>query len=68
MVSDRCTTVCLWIVLGTLYPSYVVAFQLVVTLDIASHWFQMYSSLLDGKESHKRATSNPIIAWYYQKV
>ena len=28
MVSDRCTTMCLWVYLGSVYPSYTVVFQL----------------------------------------
>lgn len=68
MVSDRCTTICLLVICAQFYPSYAVAAQLIITLDIASHWFQMYSTMLQGRESHKSENLHPLLAWYYQKV
>eukprot|EP00042_Codosiga_hollandica_P033943 m.233343 g.233343 ORF g.233343 m.233343 type:complete len:264 (-) comp54290_c0_seq5:132-923(-) len=53
MVSDRCTTVALAVTCAQLHPQYTVAFQLFIILDIASHWIHMYSSLLQGSQSHK---------------
>lgn len=42
MVSDRCTTLCLMMTCSLFYPQYMIALQLLATLDISSHWFQMY--------------------------
>lgn len=38
----RCATLCLMLVLSYFYPDYMLCFQLLILLDIFSHWFQMY--------------------------
>ncbi|XP_068647362.1 CDP-diacylglycerol--inositol 3-phosphatidyltransferase 1-like isoform X2 [Aristolochia californica] len=52
MVTDRVSTACLLVVLSQLYQPGLV-FLLLLALDISSHWFQMYSTFLTGKASHK---------------
>ncbi len=61
---------CLILVLGFFYPQALFVFQLVVALDISSHWIQMYSSLIHGENSHKITdlAANPIMRLYYWKV
>lgn len=53
MVTDRFTTACLLVMLAHLYPRYMVIFQLLTSLDLASHYIQMYSALILGATSHK---------------
>lgn len=69
MVTDRCSTLCLILVLGYFYPSWLFVFQLLVALDITSHWVQMYSSLIQGESSHKVTdlSANPIMRLYYTR-
>ena len=44
--------------------------QVLVALDISSHWIQMYSSLVLGETSHKVTdlSANPIMRYYYKRV
>ncbi|KAI0318636.1 CDP-diacylglycerol-inositol 3-phosphatidyltransferase [Amylostereum chailletii] len=66
MVTDRCTTSCLLCYLSSAYPTYAVAFQFLISLDFASHYMHMYSSLLTGSRSHKLVTSEVSrILWLY---
>lgn len=66
MVTDRASTTCLCIVLANFYPEYILWFTSLVTLDMFSHWFHMYASLLQGLGSHKTVT-NPLLFFYYKK-
>ena len=66
MVTDRASTTCLCVVLANFYPQYTLAFTALVTLDMFSHWFHMYASLLQGIGSHKEVTS-PLLRFYYWK-
>ena len=50
MVTDRTSTACLCLVLSRLYPQHVPGFAGLITLDLFSHWFQMYASLAAGGE------------------
>ncbi|XP_031381498.1 CDP-diacylglycerol--inositol 3-phosphatidyltransferase 1-like isoform X3 [Punica granatum] len=52
MVTDRISTACLLVILSNVYRPGMI-FLLLLALDIASHWFQMYSTFLSGKVSHK---------------
>ncbi|KAK3808405.1 MAG: CDP-alcohol phosphatidyltransferase-domain-containing protein [Benniella sp.] len=67
MVTDRCTTACLLCFLASAYPTYALVFQLLIALDVSSHYMHMYSSLTSGATSHKKIseTSNPILKAYY---
>jgi len=67
MVSDRMATAGLLIVLSHLYPSLWIGFVGLCILDLASHWFQMYSTLLEHRKSHKDASKSGlfIVNFYY---
>ncbi|KAI0065438.1 CDP-diacylglycerol-inositol 3-phosphatidyltransferase [Artomyces pyxidatus] len=66
MVTDRCTTSCLLCYLSSAYPDYALAFQFLISLDFASHYMHMYSSLVTGSRSHKLVTSDVSrILWLY---
>lgn len=67
MVTDRASTTCLCIVLGRLYPDWIIGFTSLVMLDMGSHWYHMYASLLLGSSSHKEVES-PFLRLYYWKV
>ena len=64
---SRCSTTCLIMVLCPFYPQYMFWLQLLVALNISSHWIQMYSSLIRGETSHKVTdpSANPILRLYY---
>jgi CDP-diacylglycerol--inositol 3-phosphatidyltransferase len=42
MVTDRCCSAGLILVLSHLYPKYILVFVLLAALDLASHYAQMY--------------------------
>lgn len=71
MVTDRLATTGLCLVLSVAYPAYYLPLVLLVTLDIGSHWLQMYVGLLfqGGGGNHKdvSATANPLLRLYYTK-
>jgi len=54
MVTDRCCTVCLQVFLAQGFPRYSMLFQLLISLDLSSHYIHMYSSLASGSSSHKK--------------
>jgi len=67
MVTDRCSTAGLLMVLAQFYSNYQFVFQFIVVLDIASHWVQVYSNLLAGNLSHKKVaeSGNFFLRLYY---
>lgn len=67
MVTDRASTTCLCVVLAQYYPKHVLALTALVTIDMFSHWFHMYASLLIHSRSHKTVT-NPLLRFYYRKA
>ncbi|KAK4284860.1 hypothetical protein QN277_001638 [Acacia crassicarpa] len=52
MITDRISTACLLVILSQVYKPGLIFLSL-LALDIASHWLQMYSTFLLGKDSHK---------------
>ncbi|KAI5388324.1 CDP-diacylglycerol-inositol 3-phosphatidyltransferase, variant 2 [Lathyrus oleraceus] len=66
MVTDRISTACLLVVLSQLYKPGLIFLSL-LALDIGSHWFQMYSTFLAGKASHKdvKDSTNWLFRAYY---
>ena len=54
MVTDRCTTGCLLCFLSSAYPEYTFIFQILISIDLASHYIHMYSTLNQGVASHKK--------------
>ncbi len=66
MVTDRLATTGLLMLLAMLYPRYHIVFIGLVFLDIFSHWFQMYSTLLLGASTHKDTSSRSwLVSFYY---
>ncbi|CAH3103830.1 unnamed protein product [Porites lobata] len=66
MLTDRCVTTALLVILGLFYPKYIFIFQMLICLDIASHWIHVQSSLLKGGASHKDVDNNTILRIYYE--
>ncbi|XP_046840721.1 CDP-diacylglycerol--inositol 3-phosphatidyltransferase-like [Xenia sp. Carnegie-2017] len=64
MLTDRCASACLILMLSNFYPTYRVVFQFLISLDISSHWLHMYSSLIKGDQTHK-TSSNFFLKLYY---
>eukprot|EP00936_MAST-01D_sp_MAST-1D-sp1_P002585 g2585.t1 len=72
MVTDRCSTACLLMVLGHLYAKEghgglaLLFFSLLMTLDIFSHWLHMYASA-KLREHHKTTDTSQgwILRAYY---
>lgn len=67
MLTDRCATMCLMGALCYFYPKYMLFFQFSMFVDIISHWFHFYGSLMKGASSHKQLdlSANPILRHYY---
>eukprot|EP00240_Pyramimonas_obovata_P007760 CAMPEP_0118933560 /NCGR_PEP_ID=MMETSP1169-20130426/12057_1 /TAXON_ID=36882 /ORGANISM="Pyramimonas obovata, Strain CCMP722" /LENGTH=151 /DNA_ID=CAMNT_0006876341 /DNA_START=75 /DNA_END=527 /DNA_ORIENTATION=+ len=67
MVSDRMATTAFLVILSHLYPAYWLLFVFLSILDLASHWVQMYSSLIDKRKSHKDASKSGLflVNFYY---
>eukprot|EP00850_Spirogloea_muscicola_P019021 SM000181S03546 [mRNA] locus=s181:178264:181718:- [translate_table: standard] len=63
----RVSTAALLVVLTHLYKSWFGVLVLLLGLDIASHWLQMFSSLLSSKLTHKDVADNDlaILRLYY---
>ena len=53
MVTDRSTTAGLICYLASVYPSFMIFFQILLGLDLSSHYMHMYASLTSGAVSHK---------------
>ncbi|AMD21946.1 HFR091Wp [Eremothecium sinecaudum] len=53
MVTDRSTTNALICFLCLIYPKLTPLFQVLIALDLSSHYMHMYASLSCGEESHK---------------
>ncbi len=41
MLTDRCATMCLLVVLCLFYPAFTFLFQLSMCIDIVSHWIHV---------------------------
>eukprot|EP00873_Tetraselmis_striata_P003046 jgi/Tetstr1/423310/TSEL_014008.t1 len=66
MVTDRVATSGLLMVLCIVYPDGLLLFQLLLILDIFSHWLQMYAASLTGV-THKDAESKSWLVRIYYK-
>ncbi|KAI8343881.1 CDP-alcohol phosphatidyltransferase-domain-containing protein [Chlamydoabsidia padenii] len=62
MVTDRCTTTCLLCFLSLRNQSWTILFQFLISLDFASHYMHMYSSMTEGSSSHKKIAEGG--SWY----
>ena len=60
MVTDRCTTACLLVFLSSAWPRWAILFQVLISLDLASHYIHMYATLSMGgqDQSHKQVDKN----------
>ncbi|EDK47506.1 hypothetical protein LELG_05687 [Lodderomyces elongisporus NRRL YB-4239] len=67
MVTDRCATSSLIVYLAIIYPRFTVIWQLLVSLDLASHYIHMYGMLSAGSLSHKNveASQSKLLNLYY---
>lgn len=67
MVTDRSTTSGMMCYLCMAYPEYAVIFQVLLAIDISSHYMHMYASLTEGATSHKQvsAESSKLLHLYY---
>ncbi|ODV92143.1 hypothetical protein CANCADRAFT_82729 [Tortispora caseinolytica NRRL Y-17796] len=67
MVTDRCTTSSLICFLCTVYSQYTIFFQLLVSLDLASHYMHMVAMTHRGASSHKKVDrkQSRILNLYY---
>lgn len=69
MVTDRCTTTCLLVFLAQAFPRWSIVFQLLISLDLASHYMHMYATLSMGgsARSHKNVdeSRNWLLKQYY---
>jgi phosphatidylglycerophosphate synthase len=67
MVTDRVATNALVIILSHLYPKHTPYFIVLCCLDLGSHWYRMYSSLLSGQTSHKETRQGEgfLLSLYY---
>jgi len=67
MVTDRCSTAALIVILVTFYPSYAKVFAFLIALDLTSHYAHLYSSLSKGLTSHKQTDENTftLLRLYY---
>lgn len=66
MVTDRCATSSLICYLCVIYPQYCVIWQLLVSLDLASHYMHMYAMLSSGSTSHKNVDEkSKLLSLYY---
>ncbi|KAJ9160657.1 CDP-diacylglycerol--inositol 3-phosphatidyltransferase [Coniochaeta hoffmannii] len=69
MVIDRCATTCLLVFLSSAFPRWILVFQALIALDLASHYIHMYATLsTDGANaSHKNVSKSQsrILNMYY---
>ncbi|KAK9461913.1 CDP-alcohol phosphatidyltransferase-domain-containing protein [Lipomyces oligophaga] len=67
MVTDRCTTSCLICFLCSTYPNWAIFYQILVSLDLASHYMHMYATITSGATSHKKVAKDrsSILSLYY---
>lgn len=68
MITDRCSTCSLIVFLSVLYPNYFIAWQALISLDLASHYVHMYAQIVSGSTSHKklREGTNWLLKLYYE--
>lgn len=67
MFTDRASTVCLLMLLASLYPEYTLILMANAALDICSHFAQLYATFTTGLTSHKDVseTTNVFLRIYY---
>eukprot|EP00922_Rhytidocystis_sp_ex-Travisia-forbesii_P063562 GHVS01094545.1.p1 GENE.GHVS01094545.1~~GHVS01094545.1.p1 ORF type:complete len:216 (+),score=11.83 GHVS01094545.1:154-801(+) len=67
-LTDRMSTLCLYILNIAAHPSYITGILLLCVIDMSGHWIHTLSSALCGKPSHKAITDgNFLLRFYYQQ-
>ena len=68
MVTDRSTTSSLLCFLCVQYPRFAAVFQILLSLDLSSHYMHMYATLSSGGESHKKIEKEQwLLNLYYSR-
>ena len=65
MVCDRASNGVMLAILTTLYPDWSWVFLGDIALDLVSHWYQMYVSLLRGAHHKESKSSWALLNLYY---
>lgn len=67
MVTDRCATSSLIAYLSLIYPRLTFVWQVLISLDLASHYMHMYAMMTTGSASHKNVDEKQsrILSLYY---
>jgi len=69
--TDNLSSPGLLLTLSHLYPAWTFEFTCVLVLDVASHYFHFYSTLLRGETSHKNIDPSKkrhiywLLVWFY---
>eukprot|EP00922_Rhytidocystis_sp_ex-Travisia-forbesii_P014615 GHVS01021832.1.p1 GENE.GHVS01021832.1~~GHVS01021832.1.p1 ORF type:complete len:153 (+),score=17.24 GHVS01021832.1:125-583(+) len=67
-LTDRMSTLCLYILNIAAHPAYTTGILLLCVIDISGHWIHTLSSALCGKASHKCIPEgNLFLRLYYQQ-
>lgn len=64
MLTDRLATAGLLCVLCFFYSNWILLWQMLIILDISSHWILVQTSVLRGDTTHKN-TDHPLMKFYY---
>lgn len=67
-MTDRFSNACILAVLYKLYPTWGFLFLWALSLDLCSHWYQMYSTLYCNEKHHKTAVNKYRILEIYYKT
>ncbi len=65
MVCDRASNGVMLAILSSLVPEYAWIFLGDIALDLVSHWYQMYITLLKGKHHKESKSSWTLLNLYY---
>lgn len=65
MVCDRASNAVLLAILANLHPTYSWVFLSDIVLDLVSHWYQMYVSLLKGAHHKQSKSKYGLLNIYY---
>lgn len=66
MVTDRCSTIGLMLVIAQQLPKYTFYCHFFTWLDIFSHWSHMLYQLSTGTDSHKNVAKKGLLQYYYK--
>ncbi len=66
MVCDRASNGAMLAILASLYPNYAWIFLGDIVLDLVSHWYQMYVSLLKGAHHKESKSEWALLNLYYE--